>query len=322
MPPTKSKLIFWQKPMVTVLYALIPSVLAGVYFFGWRVLLVLAVSLFSAALTEWLFLRHQGKPITSAAFVTGALLALILPATIPLWMAAVGSAAGIAFGKMMLGGFGRNPFNPALVGRCFLYICFPYQMTGRFWIPHGSGLRGLAFWTPSTADALTSATPLGLWREMTHSYQYNFWDLYLGNVGGSIGETCALAILLGGVFLLLKKVASWRVMVGVILGAGLVSCLGMLMGVEKIPDPIFTFGSGGLLFGLVFMATDPVSGSSTNPGKWIMGFGVGALTVILRSYSIFAGAVMFAILLMNTVTPLIDFLIKQYAQSRKARSAA
>ncbi|HNT36259.1 MAG TPA: RnfABCDGE type electron transport complex subunit D, partial [bacterium] len=152
------------------------------------------------------------------------------------------------------------------------------------------------------------------------SYQYNLWDLYLGNVGGSIGETCALAIVLGGFFLLLRKVASWRVMLGVALGAGLVSVLGSLFGVEKIPDPLFTFGSGGLLFGLVFMATDPVSGSSTNPGKWIMGFGVGALTVLLRSFSIFAGAVMFSILLMNTFTPLIDFLVKEYVQSKKVRS--
>lgn len=314
------KPVQWQKSMIHVLLALIPAVVAAVYFFGYRVLAMLAVSAAAAYYMEWLFVRYKGKPVTSAAFVTSTLLALTLPPTFPLWMVSVGAAAGIVFGKMMLGGFGRNPFNPALVGRSFLYISFGYFMTGRFFAPPEGLLKGLIAWSPAP-DTLTMATPLGLWREFPGQYQYETMDLFLGNIGGSAGETCAVAILIGAAYLIYKKVASWRIMLAVVLGAAATSLIGRAFGAERIPDLTFTFTSGGLLFGLVFMATDPVSGPNTNPGRWIVGVGVGSLTVILRSYSVFPGGFMFAILLMNMITPIIDLLVKQQKAAMKARKA-
>ncbi len=299
----RSKFILWQRPMTVVLLGTIPCVASGVYFFGIRALAVIAVSIVSAVITEWLFARTQGKPVTSAVFVTAVLLALSLPPTLPLWMAAVGACAAIAFGKMMLGGFGRNVFNPALVGRCFIYICFPVHMTARFLEP--------------ATDAITSATPLSLWRDLTRAYDYNVSDLFLGNIGGCIGETCAIAILAGCIILLVARVANWRIILAVLIGAIVTSVTGHYLGADRIPDPIFTLGSGGLLFAAVFMATDPVSAPTRKASRWICGLGIGALTVILRSYSIFAGGVMFAVLLVNMFTPSIDMLVRAIEDRRK-----
>ncbi|MFH0962549.1 MAG: RnfABCDGE type electron transport complex subunit D [Planctomycetota bacterium] len=317
-PASRAKLILWQRPMVVVLLAAIPPAAAAVYFFGWRVLLMLAVSALAAAVTEWVFLRKTGKPVTSAVFVTSTLLVLTLPPSLPLWMVVVGAVVAVAFGKMMFGGFARNAFNPALVGRCFLYICFPVQMTSSFWLPPDGSWRALKSWA-LPYDALTAATPLNLWRDLARDYHYDAASLYLGNIGGSAGETCAVAIALGALILLLTRTANWRLVVGTLLGALAASSIGFFLGVRRVPDPVFTLGAGGLLFAAVYMVTDPVSAARTRLGQWLSSVGVGVLTVILRSFSIFAGGVMFAVLLMNTFSPLFDLAGARKSAAKPAK---
>ena len=311
------KPILWQGAMVTVLVALVPCFFAGIYFFGWRALAMVAVSGVAAFVAEWLFVRTRGKPVTSAVFVTSTLLALILPPSLPLWMVAVGAVFAIVFGKMAFGGFGRNVFNPAMVGRCFLYICFPVQMTSRFWGPISGAWAGFRAWSPSM-DSVTSATPLGLWRDSPGEYAFSVSNLFLGEVPGSLGETAAIPILMGACLLLWKRVANWKMMASVGLGAFAFSGLGhYVLNAEAVPGLSFTFGSGGLLFAMVFMATDPVSASKTEKGRWITGLSIGMLAVLIRSYSSFAGGVMYAVLLVNMFTPTVDLLLKRPRKSRE-----
>jgi len=306
--------------MVVMCWAMSPCLAAGVYFFGWRVLAVVAVSLVSALVTEWVFVRPRGKPVTSAALVTGGLLGLSLPASIPLWMVALGSVVAVAFGKMMFGGFGRNAFNPALVGRAFLYVCFPIQLTSRFSLPPGGPVQALGAWrTP--VDALTMATPMFHWKDGERAYELA--RLYLGNIGGSIGETSAIAIGIGCAVLLLTKTANWRLILSTVLGALAASVIGCyVLGSQRLPTPLFALGTGGLLFVAVYMATDPVSAAKTRFGQWSSGLAIGALTVLFRGYSVFVCGATFAVLLANTFSPLLDMLAKAAAAAKKAKAAA
>jgi Na+-transporting NADH:ubiquinone oxidoreductase subunit B len=302
----------YQKPMFQVVLATLPAVAGAVYFFGWRALAVVLISVAAGSLTEWLFCRSRGEKVSSAVLVTAVLYALILPPRVPYLVVLVGIVVAIVFGKEVFGGFGRNVFNPAMVGRCFIYVCFPQQMT-KGWLAAMEGApAGLAAWT---GDALTGATPLAAHK--AEQVAEPLWKLIVGNVGGCLGETSAVLILLGAAYLLIRKTASWRIIASCIAGAVAVSALFRYLGAETMPDPLFTVLGGGLLFGAVFMATDPISAAQTNAGRYIYGFLIGALTVIIRGFSSFAGGFMFALLLMNIFNPLIDHLVREARKTRK-----
>lgn len=301
--------------MLRVVYALIPMVLASIYFFGWRSLVLTFVVLICGIGTEALFTFKQKKPVTSAVFVTCLIFSLSLPPSVPIWMAVIGIVTGVALGKMMFGGFGLNVFNPAMVGRCFIYITFPLQMTNQWVEPFREGLAGLSFWSGSI-DALTSATPLGVLREGT---TLPWQDLVLGRTAGSLGETSALLIIIGGLYIIYKKAASWRLALSCLLGGTICTLILRAAGLEQIPTLFSTLAAGSFLFGAFFVATEPVSGAKTKLGQWIYGLMIGILIVVLRGFSNFSEGVMFSILIMNAFAPLLDQTIRQIQGTRKAK---
>ena len=302
-----------QKPMLQVCYALVPLVVSSVYFFGWRALALSAIVLVFGIVTEACFTFRQGKPVTSAVLVTCLIFSLSLPPTLPFWMAVIGIIVGVALGKMAFGGFGRNVFNPAMVGRCFIYITFPTPMNNT-WAEPFQGFAGLRFWKP-LPDAITGATPLVEFRQGIIT---PLEDLFFGNIAGALGETSALLILLGGSYLIYKKIASWRIALSCILGGILVSGLLSLFGLNVVAAPLTTLLCGSFLFGTAFVATEPISGAKTRPGQWIYGLMIGGLTVALRGYSNFAEGMMFSVLIMNAFVPIIDQAVRQLQEKKKA----
>jgi len=303
-----------QKAMLQVCYGLTPIAAASVFLFGWRALATLGIVFFFGIATEALFTWRQGKPVTSAVLVTCLILALSLPPTLPLWMAGVGIVFAVVFGKMAFGGFGRNVFNPAMVGRCFLYIAFPIQMTSTWSRPLAGPWGGLFSWEPPP-DAITSATPL---IELKNGTPAPLADLFLGTIPGSLGETSALLILGGGLYLLIVKAAPWRIALSCLLGGVATSGLLLITGQGLIASPVATLLSGSFLFGTAFVATEPISGAKTRLGQWIYGFMIGGLIVFLRSFSNFAEGVMFAVLLMNGFVPILDYSVRELQARRKA----
>ncbi len=305
------KYFLTQKVMIRVSLSLLPLVLFSVYLFGWRAFFVTLFALVFGIATEAHFTVKHGKPVTSAVIVTSLIYALSLPPTVPFWIAVVGIIVGITFGKMVFGGFGQNIYNPAMVGRCFIYIAFPKAMTGSWVEPMWGGAGGFTAWETSL-DAVTRATPLMQLREGALP---SVMDLFIGNSSGSMGETSVILIIAAGIFLILKKAASWRLCLSCILG-GLLSAL-ILMTFGQGPPLVYTFVSGAFLFGCVFIVTEPISGPKTTQGQLIYGFIVGGLTVILREYSNFSEGFMFSILLMNAFVPLIDMGVKQAKQKKQ-----
>ena len=303
-----------QKVMLRVCYALFPLVFASVYLFGWRSLVLVLVVLAFGIATEALFTLRQGKPITSAVFVTSLIFSLSLPPMIPFWMAVVGIVAGVGLGKMVFGGFGQNVFNPAMVGRCFLYVTFPIEMTNQWAGPVWRCPAGFGRWSVAL-DAVTQATPLVEWRK---GISVPMEQLFLGNTAGSLGETSALLILLGGAYLMYTKAAPWRLAVSCLIGGILLSSVLHGFGATGVPSALATLLSGSFLFGSVFVVTEPVSGAKTQYGQWIYGFMVGGLTVVLRGFSNFPEGVMFSILIMNAFVPLIDQAVRRMQAAKKA----
>ena len=279
-----------EKIMYLVILALMPTTVAGIYFFGYHALFIIILSVLSALITEFLILKVRKKEfrMDGSAIITGLLLALVLPPTVPWWVPVVGAVFAIAIGKQVFGGLGQNIFNPALVGRAFLMACWPVLLTT--WIVPFGG-----------ADAITAATPLGalkLEHITTPSIQ-----LFLGNVGGCIGETSAIAILIGASILLTLKIIDWRIPLSYI---GTVFLLMFFLG----QDPIFHVLAGGLMLGAFFMATDYVTGPITRWGRVIFGIGAGVFVVVFRLWGGMPGGVCYSILLMNAFTPLIDRYVK------------
>ncbi|MBW1799507.1 MAG: RnfABCDGE type electron transport complex subunit D [Deltaproteobacteria bacterium] len=301
--------------MIRVCLGLVPLVLAAIYLFGWRALaLVIVVFVFGIA-TEALFTFRQDKPVTSAVFVTCLIFSLSLPPAIPFWMAVVGIVFGVAIGKMVFGGFGRNVFNPAMAGRCFIYITFPLQMTNRWVDPMREGAAGFSVWSPAH-DALTGATPLA---QLTKGLSYPLKALFFGNIPGSLGETSALLILLGGLYIIYKKAAPWRLALSCLLGGIILSGLLHGIGVATIPSPLYTMFAGSFLFGTAFVVTEPVSGPKTKPAQWIYGFMIGGLTVVLRGFSNFSEGIMFSVLLLNAFVPILDQAVRQIQEAKSFR---
>jgi Na+-transporting NADH:ubiquinone oxidoreductase subunit B len=304
----KTKLINWQKPMSRVVFALIPLTLASVYLFGWRALAVLALVNGVGFLCEYIFSKVYNKPVTSAVFVTNFLFALSLPPRIPFWIAAVGIAFGVIFGKMVFGGFGKNIFNPAISGRAFIYVSFGVELTSQWYLPFNGIFGGLTQWQPPV-DAFTGATPLTVFKEGLGSVP--ILNLFFGNTSGSLGETSALLIILGGIYLIYTKTANWRIILSGLLGFGITSTILWVSGIQGVPNTLAALFSGSILYGIMFMATDPVSASqTTNLGRWIYGGFIGIMTILIRQFSIWPAGITFAILLANMFAPLLDHLIK------------
>ena len=309
-------LIQWQRPMRRMLYALAPLAAASVYFFGWRALVTLLLTNLFAFLTEWTFVRRRGEPVSSAIFVTGTLFGLALHPALPFWMAILGAVFGVTFGKMVFGGFGRNVFNPALVGRAFLYVSFPTYMTSGWVDPVGGTAGGFGTWA---ADAVTQATPgvrLAAGERIPHL------ELFLGRIPGSLGETCALLVLLGGLYIVWKRVADWRLVLSALLGMMALWVPLWLAGIQGVPDPLSSLLAGSTMFGLFFFITEPVSAPKTPAGKWFYGLLFGALVVIIRTWSVWPAGVMFSVLLANTFAPIIDHAVRSYKASRRKAEAA
>jgi Na+-transporting NADH:ubiquinone oxidoreductase subunit B len=313
----KQKIQFMKQGMMRkVLYALIPPVIAGIYFFGWRVLALLIVTTFFSCATEWIFIRKSTGKITEAVLVTSVLFTLTLPPATPYWVAAIGIVFGVLFGKMVFGGFGRNPFNPALVGRAFIYVNFPRYLTVEWTKAFSDFPGGLTHYAGSIADTVSQATPMLLFRSTGETLP--LFQLILGNIGGSIGETSAVLIILAGIYLIYTKTASKEIMFSVIIGFLLLDSALYIAGFSQIPHPIYGLFSGGLLFASVFMATDPISSPKTTEAKIVYGLLIGFVTVIIRGFALFAGGVMFAILIGNTFAPIMDEAVKSLQAVRKS----
>lgn len=305
-----------QKMMRTVIYSLIPLILAGTYFFGLRVLVLMAVVTAFGVLAEYLFEKHYKRKVSEAIFVTCILYTMTLPPTTPYWIAVIGIIFGVVFGKEVYGGFGKNIFNPALIARAFVYISFPSPLTIS-WTSGSTGFPGgFGTYLNEGIEMVSQATPMLLFRATGETVSK--LNLFIGNVAGSIGETSAILIILAGIYLIYKKVASWHIMAGCLTGfVGLNSIL-YLLGSTKVSDPLYGILAGGFLFGTVFMATDPVSSPKTKEGKIIYGVLIGIVTVIIRGYALFAGGMMFAILIGNTFGPIIDEGVKAIKKAKKA----
>lgn len=298
-------LIKWQKPMTRVLWALAPVCVGAIFFFGWRFLIVLAIVNAAGFFCEWMFCRHYRESVSSAIFVTNTLFALIIPPTLPIWMAVVGVSFGVIFGKMVFGGFGKNIFNPAMVGRAFIYINFAMPMTSKWVAPFDGGTGGFIHYA---ADTVSGATPMQV---LTHGGEIAISKLFLGQISGCYGETSALLILIGGLYLVWTKTANRLIVVSCFAGFILIQGALWLTHAGGAFDPLRALLSGGFMLGAFFMATDPVSACQTNEGKIIYGFLIGALTVVIRVFSVWAEGMMFAILLANMFGPIIDIAVRE-----------
>lgn len=292
--------------MQLVIYALLPAVAVAVVFFGLPALKVMVICTLGCVACEALCCKLMKQPLSirdSSAALTGILLALNLPASSPWWMALLGSAIAIVIGKMIFGGLGYNPFNPALVARVVLLISFPIQMTS--WTAPAPLSMGF--------DAVSSATPLGemksavmLTGQLPELATSGFDRYFYGLMAGSLGEVSALVLLLGGLFLLWKKIITWHIPVSFVGGVVVIAGAFWLIDPTRYPSPLFHLLTGGLMLGVFFMATDMVTSPITAKGMLIFGCGCGLLTVLIRLFGGYPEGVSFAILLMNAATPLID----------------
>jgi electron transport complex protein RnfD len=292
--------------MRLVIYALMPVTLFSIYIFGLAAVRVIALSIGSAVIFELLWQRIAKRRLMIgdySAVLTGLLLALNLPATAPWWMILVGTFFAIVVAKQIYGGLGYNPFNPALVGRVVLLISFPVQMTARWVTPSRWGV-----------NAITTATPLSRVRESLisqgridiHLTQREWLDLLIGNRAGCLGEVSVVLLVLGGIFLMAKRVISWHTPVSYIVTVWAVTGVFHLVDPTRYADPSFHAITGGLFIGAIFMATDYVTSPITRKGMLIFGCGCGVITVVIRLFGAYPEGVSFAILLMNAATPLID----------------
>ena len=306
--------------MRDVVIALLPAVIVSIVFYGWKELLVISVSVLSCVLLESLITRYMlRKPDTIcdwSAAVTGVLLALNLPPTTPWWVVLIGAAVAIGVAKMTFGGLGQNVFNPALVGRVFLLISFPTYMT-HWEIPQG--LFGL--------DAVTGATPLGVIKEglmqggdvagIMAENGYSYSQMLLANIGGSAGEASAIALLVGFVYLLVRKVIKPWISLSVLGTVAVVSLIFSLIDPAQYTGPLFNLLSGGMILGACFMATDYVTSPMSTKGGIVFGVGIGFITLMIRYFGAYPEGMSFAILIMNSTVPLLNrwFHQKKYGRA-------
>ncbi len=320
-----------KRILIVVVIALIPAALFGMwnvgyqystrmgedwtlihnFWFGFlKVLPLYLVSYVVGLGIEFAFAQIRDEEVSEGYLVSGMIIPLIVPVDVPLWTLAIAVAFAVVFGKEVFGGTGMNFLNPALLARAFLFFSYPSKMSGdQVWIAHRCGQDAITGATPLSNGDLSSLSDAG----------YSFWNLFAGTVPGSIGETSVIAILIGAVILIWCGVASWKIMVSSVAGALFVGWLGTAFGATDIPA-YYQLVMGGFAFGTVFMATDPVTAAQTECGKWIYGFLIGALCVTVRLFNPgYAEGMMLAILLMNTLAPLIDHCVTSSAIKRRAK---
>jgi len=310
--------------MFGVVIALMPALAASVLYFGIGAVIVTATSIISCILFEFLIQKYVlKKPISitdGSALVTGLLLAFNLPSNIPVFIIILGSLVAIGIAKMTFGGLGNNPFNPALVGRVFMLISFPVQMTS--W-PVPAGL------STGYTDAITGATPLAIIKEGLKNGESisqlmekvpTAMQMFLGNIGGSIGEVAAIALLIGFAYMLIRKIITWHIPVSVIGSMAIFTTILWLVNPEKNADPMFHILAGGVLLGAIFMATDYVTSPMNPKSMLIYGCGIGILTVIIRVWGAYPEGVSFAILIMNAFVPLMNKYIKSKRFGEEVRN--
>ncbi len=285
-----------RRMMIDVLIALAPVVAMALYVFQMYAVKQLLVCVVSCLAAEALFTRMRGGDLTLTDYsvsVTGVILALSLPGTAPWYVGVIASFAAVGIGKTLFGGLGMNIFNPAMVGRAFVMIAF------------ATALGASGYHDPAgTVDAVTQATPMDVFKQS--GVVAPLWDLFFGFTNGSLGETSALACIIGGIYLCFRRTASWEIPVGVVGAVVVLAGIGNLLNPGSQWTVLHHLAGGSLLFGAFFIATDPVSSPLTPKGKLIFGAGIGALIMLLRVYSGYPEGVMFAVLLMNSVTPLIN----------------
>ena len=322
-----------KRVMILVVIALVPAALFGMWNVGYqhfnaigqsatfwptfwygflKVLPLFIVSYVVGLFIEFASAQIKGEEVNEGYLVSGFLIPLIVPVDVPLWMLAVAVAFAVLFGKEVFGGTGMNFLNPALLARAFLFFSYPSKMSGSdVWVSLGKD---------APVDGFTGATPLGYLGEgmdAITSAGYDFWSLFAGTVPGSVGETSVIAILLGAALLLWTGIASWKIMLSSVVGALCIGWIGTAAGITDVPAWM-QLVMGGFAFGTVFMATDPVTSAQTETGKWIYGFLVGALCITVRLFNPgYAEGMMLAILLMNTLAPLIDHCVVTVAINRR-----
>jgi len=303
-----------RKLMYGVVIALLPALAASIYYFGFGAIIVTLTSVLSCVATEYLVSKYilKVKPSLSdgSAIVTGLLLAFNVPSNLPVHIIIIGAIIAIGVAKMTFGGLGNNPFNPALVGRVFLLISFPVQMTS--W-PVPSGFK------TGYTDAVTGATPLGMLSEGLKNGETvsaimekvpSHMQMFYGYMGGSMGEVAAVALIIGGIYLLWKKIITWHIPVSILLTVTVFTGILWLADPVKFADPVFQLLTGGLMLGAIYMATDYVTSPMTHKGMIIYGIGIGVITVLIRNWGAYPEGVSFAILIMNAVVPLLNMYIK------------
>ena len=312
-----------RKLMFGVVIALLPALAASVYYFGTGAIIVTLTSVLACVATEFLIQKYVLKTKTSisdgSAVVTGLLLAFNVPSNLPLFIIVIGAVISIGVAKMTFGGLGNNPFNPALVGRVFLLISFPVQMTS--W-PVPSGFK------TGYTDAVTGATPLGIISEGVKNGESisalmekvpSHMQLFYGYMGGSMGEIAAAALILGGIFMIWRKIITWHIPVAVLASAALFTAILWMADPTKYADPLFHLLTGGMMLGAIFMATDYVTSPMTHKGMIIYGTGIGVITVLIRTWGAYPEGVSFAILIMNAFVPLLNMYIKPRRFGKEVR---
>ena len=300
------------KLMYGVIISLLPALGVSVFYFGFGMVVITSVSIASCILFEYLIQKYMMKVkpthLDGSALLTGLLLAFCLPTNIPFWMVMIGALAAVGIGKMTFGGLGNNIFNPAIVGRVFLFISFPVAMTA--WPEAGQWM--------SYTDAITGPTPLGLMKEGLASKTVgelmpelpSYLNLFLGKMMGSAGEVSALALLMGMFYLMYKKIISWHIPLSILGTVFVFSGILWLANPDRFADPLFHLLSGGLMLGAIYMATDYVTSPMTQKGMIIYGIGIGIVTVLIRIFGAYPEGVQFAILIFNGFTPLINKFVK------------
>ncbi len=291
-----------KRYMSVVMGAAAPTVLASIYFFGWRSLAIVVMCYAIGIAIEMGFAVVNKEEVTEGMFVTCILFPMTLPPTIPYWMAALGIAVGIILGKEVFGGTGKNIFNPAIVGRVFLAVTFPAHMASHWVEPYGGFPGGFARWV-KCGDAVSSASPL---IDFKSGAPACLTDMFIGSTSGSLGETSAIIIIVCGIFLVLTRVANWRLPLATIASAMALAAVMHGIDPERFASPLYHLAGGGLLFGAFYMVTDPVSCPFTSVGKWIYGIAIGAVTIVIRNLSGYPEGMMFAILMMNMFAAVID----------------
>lgn len=299
-----------SKIMQSVIIALIPALIWSFFVFGLPAVLTTLVSVIACVGFEWLIKKYLLKVNPSisdgSAVLTGILLAMNLPASLPLWIVIIGALIAIGVAKMSFGGLGNNPFNPALVGRVFLLISFPVQMTT--WPINNNAVDATTGATPLALikAGLKSGTPVSDIMKELPTYS----DLFIGNIGGSLGEISVVLLLIGFIFMLFKKVISWHIPVSVIGSIFIFTGILWLVNPDQNINPVYHILTGGVMLGAIFMATDMVTSPMSKWGQLIFGVGIGVITVCIRVWGAYPEGISFAILIMNAFTPLINKFVK------------